>query len=60
MHGTEELEIKFAYLEKLVADLDEIVREQADRIDRLSKEVSELREEMSPASDGPEEPPPHY
>jgi uncharacterized coiled-coil protein SlyX len=57
---TEELEVKIAYLEKLIADLDEVVREQGDRIATLSRDVREMREEILPV--GPEdlEAPPHY
>lgn len=57
---TDELEIKIAYLEKLIADLDEVVREQADRIDAMGRDMSELRDELLPMSDEAPEAPPHY
>lgn len=57
---TEELEIKVAYLEKLVGDLDEVVRHQADQLDRLTRELHEIREELAPERSDEPEVPPHY
>jgi uncharacterized coiled-coil protein SlyX len=57
---TDELEIKIAYLEKLIADLDEVVRQQADRLDALGRDMVELRDEILPMSDEAPEAPPHY
>jgi len=38
-----ELEIKVAYLEKLVADLDGVVREQADKLAVLARDLEHQR-----------------
>lgn len=58
----EELEVKVAYLERTLTDLDEIVREFADRVVTLEREVRLLRqsaENDALAGDGVEKPP-HY
>ncbi|TVQ92684.1 MAG: SlyX family protein [Deltaproteobacteria bacterium] len=56
----EDLEVKVAYLEKLIEDLDEVVRSQADAIDRLARELKELREEVVDVEDEGHQVPPHY
>lgn len=58
----EDLEVKVAYLEARLADLDEVLREFADRVVSLQREVSLLRQAADAdqlAGDGVEEPP-HY
>lgn len=58
---TEELEIKVAYLEKSLLELDDVVREMADKIAGLEREVAEIRDESMPTSNDLEaEKPPHY
>lgn len=57
-----ELEIRAAYQDKLIADLDEVIQGFAARVQRLEREVKELRERVD---DGPEAgphdaAPPHY
>ena len=56
-----ELEIKLAFHERWVAELDEVVRALRDQLDALQAEVDGLREVVRPA-DGPvvDEKPPHY
>lgn len=39
-----ELEMKMAWLENLVAELDSVIREQATRLDRQQVEIADLRE----------------
>lgn len=39
-----ELEIKVSWLEKLVSDLDGVLREAIARIDRQQAEIADLRE----------------
>ncbi len=63
----EDLEVKLAYLERTVTELDEVLREVADDNRRLKREMTELRERVLRAmGDGtdmdPEihQVPPHY
>jgi SlyX protein len=58
-----ELEVRVAYQDKVIGDLDEVVRAFADRVQKLERQLEELREaaldgapETGPAND----PPPHY
>lgn len=52
----EELEVRSVYQDKNVEELDAVVREFADRVQRLEKEIYELRARLEslgvPASDG--------
>jgi uncharacterized coiled-coil protein SlyX len=61
MDRTQELEIKIAYVEHHVAELDAIVRGLSDEIVRLRKEMAEIREGV-PSAEGStgHEKPPHY
>ncbi len=66
-HRVEELEIKVAYLERGLAELDDVVRELADDNARLVREVKQLVERVAASSGGvgevdPEryQVPPHY
>ena len=57
-----DLEIRYAYQGKVIATLDEVVREFTERVERLEKQLAALG---SGASDGGpvgpvDEPPPHY
>ena len=58
-----ELEIKVAYQDKMIADLEALVRSFGVRLDELARELKQLKEAvrspevpMGPAN----EPPPHY
>jgi uncharacterized coiled-coil protein SlyX len=55
-----DLEVKLAYQERLIRELDALVREFGDRL--AKSELTELRQAMpSPVPLGPiNEPPPHY
>ncbi len=57
-----ELEIKLAYQDKMLRDLDEIVTAYAAKLDTLVREVAELRLRFDQAQPDEitDEPPPHY
>lgn len=56
-----DLEIKVAYLEKNLGEIDEVVRRLADAVDVLTKEVRRLRQaEVAQQGLPPNEKPPHY
>jgi len=56
-----DLESRAAFQDKLIADLDEVVREFAIRVERLERELKDLRQSANAAPIGPpDEPPPHY
>ncbi|HCH62992.1 MAG: SlyX protein [Deltaproteobacteria bacterium] len=63
----EDMEVKIAFLENALSQLDEVVRELADDNVRLKREVAELRERMQAAMGAGEamdperyQVPPHY
>jgi uncharacterized coiled-coil protein SlyX len=59
----EDLEIKLAFQDKLIRELDALVRSFGDRLDLALREVDQLKNALrSPESTpGPaNEPPPHY
>jgi len=59
----EELEVKVAFVEHHLAQLDELVRGCVDALDGLQREIRELREERSTASERGgllDEVPPHH
>jgi len=58
-----DIEVKLAYQERLIRDLDALVREFADRLDTMQRELTAMKETQrrgevpqGPAND----PPPHY
>jgi SlyX protein len=58
-----ELEIKVAFQDKVIADLEALVRSFGVRLDELSRELKQLKDAVrSPEVPvGPQnEPPPHY
>lgn len=56
-----DLEARAAYQDKLIEDLDEVVREFSARVESLESLVKELKESLNAAPIGPpDEPPPHY
>lgn len=57
-----DLEVRIAHQDRTIAALDEVVREFADRVERLEGLVSRLREalETSKGSGPAHDPPPHY
>lgn len=59
----EDLEVKLAFQDKLIRELDALVRTFGDRLDDVQRELKELKQAMrSPEAPlGPaNEPPPHY
>lgn len=57
----EALEVKVAFQEHTIAQLDEVVRELADRLQALDEQLRSLREEWNNNQPGPiDEKPPHY
>lgn len=59
----EDLEVKLAFQDKLIRELDALVRHFGDRLDEVNRELKALKEGVrSPeAAMGPQnEPPPHY
>jgi SlyX protein len=55
-----ELEVRVAYQDKLLADLDEVVRSFAARVEALERKVKELEETSAPQAGPADETPPHY
>ena len=43
----EDLEVRYAFQEELIRQLDEVVRSQATRIDALEHALQELREQVA-------------
>lgn len=57
----ERLEVRIAYQTDLCKQLDEVVREFADRVERLEFQLKELKESIHQDPIGPHnDPPPHY
>ena len=59
----EDLEVKLAFQDKLIRELDALVREFGNRLDTTERELKQLKESIrSPERPtGPaNEPPPHY
>ena len=57
-----ELEVRIAYQDDVIAALNDVVREFADRVTRLERDLAELRKSQGAAAPigPPDEPPPHY
>lgn len=57
-----DLEVKLAYQERLIHELDTLVREFAARLDKAERELAEIKQAMpAPLPLGAlNEPPPHY
>lgn len=59
----EDLEVKLAFQDKLIRELDALVRQFGDRLDEVNRELRQLKQSIqSPEQTlGPaNEPPPHY
>jgi uncharacterized coiled-coil protein SlyX len=57
----EDLEVKVAFQEHTIAQLDEELRKTIDRLEKLERRVEELVAEHASSVDGPiDEKPPHY
>jgi uncharacterized coiled-coil protein SlyX len=59
----EDLEVKLAFQDKLIRELDALVRTFGDRLDKTERELKQLKESLQ-SPEGPQgpanEPPPHY
>ncbi len=58
-----DLETKLAYQERLIGELDALVRSLADRLDQTVREVRELKQAIASPElpkGAANEPPPHY
>ena len=56
-----DLEVRGAYQDKLIADLDEVLREFSTRLESLESLLKDLKESANDAPIGPpDDPPPHY
>ncbi len=56
-----ELEARLAFQDQLCAQLDEVVREFAERVESLELQVRELKQSTGALPVGPaHDPPPHY
>ena len=57
-----DLEVKLAYQERLIHQLDALVREFAERLERTERELAAIKQAMPPPLPlgSPNEPPPHY
>lgn len=58
-----DLEVRLAYQDKIIADLDEVVRVFADRVVKLERELEVVKETLKtgvPEVGPQDEKPPHY
>jgi SlyX protein len=55
-----DLEVRIAHQDRLLAALDEVVRDLAGRIERLERRVAEASTEPDGTPPPPDDPPPHY
>ncbi|HEY6177228.1 MAG TPA: SlyX family protein [Kofleriaceae bacterium] len=57
-----DLDVKLAYQERLIHELDVLVREFAVRLDKAERELAEIKQAMPPPLPlgAINEPPPHY
>jgi uncharacterized coiled-coil protein SlyX len=55
-----DVEVKLAYQERAIADLDALVRALAERLAEAERRLAELTAALPPPSGPANEPPPHY
>jgi uncharacterized coiled-coil protein SlyX len=57
-----DLDVKLAYQERLIQELDALVREFGARLDKAERELKEIKQAMPPPLPlgAINEPPPHY
>lgn len=56
-----DLEVRAAFQDKLISDLDEVVREFSKRVENLERQLKDLKDTGNAEPIGPpNEPPPHY
>ena len=55
-----DLEVKLAYQDRLIADLDALVRTFGDRLDKTERELAQLKQTIAVPPGPANERPPHY
>lgn len=56
-----DLEMRLSYQDRLLGELDEVVRAFSRRVERLERQLGELQDSVGPQEIGPaDEKPPHY
>jgi len=56
-----DLEVRTTYQDKLIAELDEVIREFSTRVESLESLLKDLKDSANAAPIGPaDDPPPHY
>ena len=55
-----DLEVRLAYQDRVIAELDDVVRTLFARLEKVEKELREVREGATPMIGSAAEPPPHY
>jgi uncharacterized coiled-coil protein SlyX len=56
-----DLEVRAAFQDKLIGDLEQVIREFSARVESLESLVKDLKESANAAPIGPaDDPPPHY
>ena len=56
-----DLESRVAYQDKLLGDLDDVVRQFSNRVERLQRHITELQDSVGSQEIGPgDDKPPHY
>lgn len=57
----QDLEIRLAYQDKVIADLDDVVRSFSLRVQRLERQLADLQDSVGSPEIGPaDDKPPHY
>lgn len=56
----EDLEVRLAFHEHHLAELDQVIRSLRDEVDRLRDELRELRDQRPLGEHDPDQKPPHY
>ena len=56
----EDIEVKLAYQERLIGELDALVRTFGTKLDEAMREIKSLKDSLQPAVGPAVEKPPHY
>jgi len=57
----QDLEVRVAYQDRIISDLDEVVRSFSLRVQRLERQLADLQDSVGGQDIGPaDEKPPHY
>ena len=55
-----DLEVRLAYQDKVIAELDQVIQLLFVRLEKVEQELREVREGAAPVIGPAAEPPPHY